>query len=142
MRGPALHTAEDATVSELRQASWRLLLQLAVLALLVFPLIYELPLGQSTRSGILAWLLVALALYWLYSGMGFRPLLLVQLLLFSSAAALISAKVLLVIVDVRRLALLRHVALALILAGAFCALANLVGMRLALRRRQAPPGAT
>ncbi len=142
MRGPALHTAEDATASELRQASWRLLLQLAVLALLVFPLIQELPLGQSTRSGILAWLLVALALYWLYSGMGFRPLLLVQLLLFSSAAALISAKVLLVIVDVHRLALLRHTARVLILAGAFCALANLIGMRLALRRRQSQPGAT
>jgi hypothetical protein len=32
-------------------------------------------------------LLVVLALYWLYAGMGYRPLLLLQLLLFSAAAA-------------------------------------------------------
>ena len=32
---------------------------------------------------MVAWLLVGLALYWLYAGMGYRPLLLLQLMLFS-----------------------------------------------------------
>src|SRR5829696_2007133 len=94
---PSLHTAEDASPRELWKASWRLLLMLATLGLLVVPLIRELPLGQSTRTGLLAWLLVGLALYWLYAGMGYRPLLLLQLLIFSTAATLLSAKLLLVI---------------------------------------------
>ena len=68
---------------------------LLALGLLVVPLIRELPLGQSSRTGILAWLLVALAFYWLSEGMGYRPLLLLQLLVFSVAATLLSAKVLL-----------------------------------------------
>lgn len=135
MHGPAQHTAEDATTGELRRASIRLLIMLAVLALLAVPLIREIPLGQSSRSGILAWLLVALALYWLYAGMGFRPLLLLQLLFFSIAATLLSAKVLLVVVDVRRLAILRDGALVLIVLGAVCAFANLGSMLLALSRR-------
>ncbi len=140
MRGPAPHTAEDATPSELRRASWRLLLMLAALALLVVPLIRELPLGQSTRSGMLAWLLVGLALYWLYAGMGYRPLLLVQMVLFSSAAALISAKLLLVAIDVHSLLLLRQFALVLIILGAACATANLGAMLVALARRRSTPG--
>jgi hypothetical protein len=69
MKGPAPHTAENATPGELWRASLRLLLMLAALALLVVPLIRELPLGQSTRIGILAWLLVGLSLYWLYGGL-------------------------------------------------------------------------
>lgn len=142
MRGPAEHTAEDATPSELRRASLRLLLMLAVLALLVVPLIRELPLGQSTRSGILAWLLVALALYWLYAGMGYRPLLLVQMVLFSSAAALLSAKLLLVAIDVHSLTVLRHFALLLIILGAACAMANLGAMLVALARRRSSPGSS
>jgi hypothetical protein len=142
MRGPAEHTAEDATPSELRRASLRLLLMLAVLALLVVPLIRELPLGQSTRSGILAWLLVALALYWLYAGMGYRPLLLVQMVLFSSAAALLSAKLLLVAIDVHSLTVLRHFALLLIILGAACAGANLGAMLVALARRRSSPGSS
>jgi len=73
---PALHTAEDASPRELWQASWKLLLLLAILGLLVVPLLRELPVGQSSRIGLLAWMLVALALYWLYAGMGYRPLLL------------------------------------------------------------------
>ena len=75
MNAPQLrHSAEDASPSELRRASFRLLLMLLALALLVVPILRELPLGQSTRTGLLAWLLVALALYWLAEGMGYRPL--------------------------------------------------------------------
>jgi hypothetical protein len=117
---------------------------LAVLALLVVPLLRELPLGQSTRIGLLAWMLVALALYWLYAGMGYRPLLLLQLLLFSGAAALLSAKLLLVAMDVHRWAVLRHVARGMILVGAGLAFANLGAMLIMLWRRTRsdvlPPG--
>lgn len=134
-RKPALHTAEDASPRELWRASWKLLLTLAALGLLVAPLIRELPLGQSTRTGLLAWLLVGLAMYWLYAGMGYRPLLLLQLLLFSMAAALLSAKLLLVVIDINRLAVLRYTARGFILVGAGCAIANLGGMLIALWRR-------
>jgi hypothetical protein len=111
---------------------------LLILGLLVVPLLRELPLGQSTRIGLLAWLLVALALYWLYEGMGYRPLLLLQLMLFSGAAALLSTKLLLVAVDVHRLTVLRYVARGLILVGAGCAMANLIAMLLLLWRRSRP----
>jgi hypothetical protein len=130
-----LRTAEDASPRELWKASWKLVVMLAVLGLIVVPIIRELPLGQSTRIGLLAWLLVGLALYWLYAGMGYRPLLLLQLMLFSAAAALLSAKVLLVALDVHELAVLRYVARGLILVGAGCAFANLAGMLLMLWRR-------
>lgn len=132
---PALRTAEDASPRELWRASWKLLVTLAALGLLVVPLIRELPLGQSTRTGLLAWLLVGLAFYWLYAGMGYRPLLLLQLLLFSTAAALLSTKLLLVAVDVRSMAVLRYVARGLILVGAGCAVANLGAMLLLLWKR-------
>ncbi len=133
LRGPAEHTAEDATPGELRRSVLILLLMLAALALLVAPLIADLPLlGRSTRTAILAWLLVGLALYWMYAGMGYRPLLLVQLLLFSTAAALLSVKLLLVAVTIDSLAVLRWMARYLIIAGAVCAGANLTGMLLAL----------
>jgi hypothetical protein len=137
-REPTLPTAEDASPRELWRASWRLLLMLAVLCLLVVPLVRELPVGQSTRTGIVAWVLVGLALYWLYGGMGYRPLLLLQLLLFSAAAALLSAKLLLVAADVHSLAVLRHVARMMILLGAVCAFANLGAMLLVLWRRTRP----
>ena len=66
LRGPAEHTAEDATPGELRRSVLILLLMLAALALLVTPLLRDLPLlGKSTRTAILAWLLVGLALYWM-----------------------------------------------------------------------------
>ncbi len=132
---PALRTAEDASPRELWRASWKLLLTLAVLGLLVVPLIREFPLGQSTRTGLLAWLLVGLAMYWLYAGMGYRPLLLLQLMLFSGAAALLSAKLLLVAIDVHSMAVLRHAARASILLGAACAIANLGAMLITLWRR-------
>jgi hypothetical protein len=132
---PALHTAEDASPRELWQASWKLLLMLAILGLLVVPLLRGLPVGQSSRIGLLAWMLVALALYWLYAGMGYRPLLLLQLLLFSGAAALLTAKLLLVAIDVHELTVLRYVARAMILVGTGLAGANLGGMLLMLWRR-------
>ena len=137
---PALHTAEDASPPELWRASWKLLLTLAALGLLVVPIIRELPLGQSSRTGLLAWLLVGLAMYWLYAGMGYRPLLLLQLMLFSGAAALLSTKVLLVVIDIRSMAVLRHIARGLILVGAGCAIANLGGMLITLWRRSRDPG--
>jgi hypothetical protein len=137
LRGPAEHTAEDATPGELRRSVLILLLMLAALALLVAPLIKDLPmLGRSTRTAIFAWLLVGLALYWMYAGMGYRPLLLVQLLLFSAAAALLSVKLLLVAVTIESLTVLRWMARYLIMAGAVCAGANLTAMLVALTWRQ------
>jgi hypothetical protein len=108
---------------------------LVVLALLIVPVLRDLPLGQSTRTGLLAWLLVALSLYWLYRGMGYQPLLLLQLLIFSSAAALLSVKVLLVAADVHSLSVLRRVARALIMIGAGLAGLNLTAMLITLIRR-------
>ena len=135
---PVRHSAEDASPTELRRASIRLLLMLLALGLLVVPIIRELPLGQSSRTGILAWLLVALALYWLAEGMGYRPLLLLQLLVFSIAATLLSAKVLLTIADVNRVTFLRTTARALVLLGAAFAIANLFGMLARLYRTRRP----
>jgi hypothetical protein len=132
---PNLHTAEDASPRELWRASWKLLLMLVALALLVVPLLRELPLGHGSRTGLLAWMLVALALYWLYAGMGYRPLLLLQLLLFSGAAAFLTARVLLGVMDVSELGLLRAMARGLILIGAGLAGANLLAMLLLLWRR-------
>jgi hypothetical protein len=138
MTSPPPHTAEEATASELRRASIRLLFMLLALALLVVPLIRDLPLGRSSRIGMLAWLLVALALYWLFQGMGYRPLLLLQLAFFSIAATMLSAKVLLVIVDVNQVNFLRLVARWLIVAGALCAGINLLGMLVTLAQRRRP----
>ena len=130
------HTAEEATAAELRRASGRLLFMLLVLALLVVPLIRDLPLGHSTRIGMLAWLLVVLALYWLFEGMGYRPLLLLQLVLFSLAATMLSAKLLLVIVNVNQVNFLRVAARWLIMLGALSAGVNLFGMLLILAERR------
>ena len=132
---PNLHTAEDASPRELWRSSWKLLLMLVALALLVVPLLRELPLGHGSRTGLLAWMLVSLALYWLYAGMGYRPLLLLQLLLFSGAAAFLTARILLGVMDVSELGLLRAVARGLILIGAGLAGANLLAMLLLLWRR-------
>jgi hypothetical protein len=142
LRGPAEHTAEDATPGELRRSVIVLLLMLAALGLLVAPLLSDLQLlARGTRTAIFAWLLVGLALYWMYAGMGYRPLLLVQLLLFSTAAALLSMKLLLVAMTIDSVTILQWMARYLILAGAVCAGANLTGMLLALTWRQAKPGA-
>ena len=90
---------------------------------------------SSKTLKFVAWVLVGLALYWLYAGMGYRPLLLLQLLLFSAAAALLSAKLLLVAVDVKELTVLRYFARGMILVGAGLAGANLGAMLLTLWRR-------
>jgi hypothetical protein len=132
---PNLHTEEDASPRELWRASWKLLLMLVALALLVVPILRELPLGHGSRIGLLAWMLVALALYWLYAGMGYRPLLLLQLLLFSGAAAFITARIFLVLIDVRELGLLRAISRGMILIGAGLAGANLIAMLLLLWRK-------
>jgi hypothetical protein len=129
-------TAEEASPRELWRASLRLLLMLLALVVVVVPIIRDLPLGESTRTGMLAWLLVALAFYWLSQGMGYRPLLLLQLLIFSIAAMLLSAKVLLVIVDLNRVNFLRTTARWLIVLGAACAGSNLIGMLVRLARRR------
>jgi hypothetical protein len=70
--------------------------------------------------------------------MGYRPLLLLQLMLFSSAAALVSTKLLLVAADIRTLTVLRAIARGLILVGAGCAFANLLAMLITLWRRSRP----
>jgi hypothetical protein len=141
LRGPAEHTAEDATPGELRRSVIVLLLMLAALGLLVAPLLSDLQLlARGTRTAIFAWLLVGLALYWMYAGMGYRPLLLVQLLLFSTAAALLSVKLLLVAMTIDSVFVFQWMARYLILAGAVCAGANLTGMLLALTWRQSKPG--
>ena len=130
------------SVSALRAASLRLVLWLAALYMLAVPLIRELPLGQTTRTSLLAWLLVAVAFYWLYAGLGVRPLLLLQLLLFSTAAALLVAKLFLVGIGVKRLSLLREVARVLIMAGAVSAVVNLLLMLWGAEMRHVTGGTT
>jgi hypothetical protein len=133
---PTPHTAEEADQRELWLASLRLLFWLLVLAGAVVPLLLELPVGQTTRTGLFAWLLVALAFYWLYAGLGYRPLLLIQMLLFSSAAFLLTTKAGLVLIGINRLSVLRRTAKALIIVGALCAVINLGAMLVALVRRR------
>jgi hypothetical protein len=67
--------------------------------------------------------------------MGYRPLLLLQLLLFSGAAALLSTKLILVAMDVKQWTVLRYAARGMILVGAGLAFTNLGAMLLALWRR-------
>ena len=106
-----------------------MLIMLILLAWLVVPLLRTLVfLGSTSKTGILAWLLVVAAMYWLYEGLGYRPVLLVQLLLFSAAAALLTTKVALVLVGIHRLGILRRVASALILIGAALAALNFLLM--------------
>lgn len=140
MFDPSDHTAEDASPGELRWASLRLSLWLLAL-LAVGPAVRALPLGQTTRTGILAWLLLAVALYWLYVGLGYRPWLLLQVAVFSAAVTLLMLKVLLVAVGIRELDVLRVTGKGLIIAGGVMAGANL-GMMLvgSMVRRPPPPG--
>jgi hypothetical protein len=135
MLGPAPHTAEDATPKELWWGSLRLLAMLLALALVVVPLLRGLPFGETTRVGLLAWLLVALGLYWLYAGLGYQSLLLVQLVIFSAAAVLLSSKAALVAVGITRLSILVRTARGLILVGAVLAAINLGTMLITLLRR-------
>jgi hypothetical protein len=136
MAGPAPHTAEEATSGELWRASGRLLVMLLVLVALVVPLIRELPLGPTTRTGMLAWLLVGLALYWMYAGLGYRAVLMIQLFIFSAAAVLLSTKVALVLLGIRRLSVLRRSATVLIVLGTVLAVVNLGSMLVTIYRRR------
>lgn len=135
MHDPATHTAEDATPQELRRASRRLLFMLVLLGLLVVPFLMLFPGGETTRVGLLAWLMVGLALYWLYAGLGYQPVLLIQLLAFSAAAALLTTKAALLLVGIAHVEVLRWSARVLIILGALLAMGNLTSMLLALRRR-------
>jgi hypothetical protein len=111
---------------------------LLALAVIVVPLLGALPLGQTTRTGLLASLLVVLAFYWMYAGLGYRALLLVQLLLFSVATVLLTTKAGLVLVGIHRLGILRRTAMGLIVLGTACAIVNLVSMLVAVVRRRTP----
>jgi hypothetical protein len=127
-------------VNGLSSRDWRaslwLCAMLLLLAFVVVPLLRDLPFGATTRTGLLAWLLVLLALYWLYAGMGFQPLLLVQLVIFSAAAVLLSTKAVLVLVGVERLSVLRRIARALIMIGAMFAGLNLLALLVVPRWRR------
>jgi hypothetical protein len=136
MRKSGPLSAEHATPTELRRSIWGMAVMLAVLALLIAPLLDGLPLGPSPRIAILAWLLVVLAFYWLYAGMGYLPLLVFQLLLFSCAAALLTGKTALVVLDVHRLPVLRNAASVLVILGAGCVVVNLGLMIWALVRQK------
>jgi hypothetical protein len=114
--------------AHVRRHALQLLAWLVVIAMLVIPLLKDLPLGDTTRAGILAWLLVGIAIYWLFTDLGYRPLLLFQLFFFSTAVACLSAKVLLVSIGVLRLSILRRTAIWLIVFGAICAGLNLALM--------------
>ncbi len=139
MIDPSDHTAEDATPGELRRAAFRLSLwMLALLAL--GPGVRALPLGQTTRTGLLAWLLLTVALYWLYTGLGYRPWLLLQVAVFSAAVTLLMLKVLLVSVGIREFDILRVAGKGLIIAGGVMAGANLGMMLVASVVRRPPPG--
>ena len=140
-----LRTDDTATRAEIWRGSIKLLLWLTAVALLVVPIVRDLPLGTTTRIAILAWLLVAIAIYWLYAGLGYRGLLLLQLALFSAAATVITAKGLLVVAGSEGFGALRWVARVLVVTGAFCAAANLGGMLMALVQKpvgpdRGPPG--
>ena len=127
-----MHTAAEADPRTLLRDSVRLLLMFLALVLLVVPVIRELPLGQTTRTGLLAWLLVGLALYWLYRGLGYQPLLILQLVVFSLAATLLTTKAGLVLVGIDRLSILRRTARVLIMIGAGIGAVNLGAMLVAL----------
>ncbi len=118
------------------RASLWLCVMLLTLAFVVVPLLRDLPVGATTRTGLLAWLLVVLALYWMYAGLGFQPLLLLQLVLFSAAAVLLSTKAALVLVGIERLSVLRRVAKALILVGATLAGLNFLALLVVPRWRR------
>ena len=134
-----LHTAAEATPRQLLWDSVRLLLMFLVLALLVVPLIRDMPLGQTTRTGLLAWLLVFLSFYWLYRGLGFQPLLMLQLFVFSVAAVLLTTKAGLVLVGIERLSILRRTARVLIQIGAALGALNLGLMLAALLKKARKP---
>ena len=118
-----------------RDTLW-LCTMLLLLAFVVVPLLRDLPFGATTRTGLLAWLLVLLALYWMYAGLGLQPFLLLQLVIFSAAAVLLTAKGILVLVGIETLGVLRRTAKALILMGACLSGLNLLALILVPRWRR------
>lgn len=134
------HHADTQGWREHWRASLWLCVMLLTLAFVVVPLLRDLPLGATTRTGLLAWLLVVLALYWLYAGLGFQPLLLLQLIVFSAAAVLLSTKAVLVLVGIERLGVLRRTAKALIMVGATLAGLNLLALLVVPRWRRRRAG--
>lgn len=129
-------TAEDAPPRLLRWATAELALWGLVLVLLG-PAVRGLILVQTSRTAVLAWLLVALGLYWLYAGLGYRALLLAQLGSFSAAASLLSLGGALHLVGLPSLAVLRPLARGLLALGGTLAGANLGMMLVASVRRRA-----
>lgn len=140
MSSPGHESPTVGIRARVRRHALQLVAWVIVIAMLVVPLLKDLPLGDTTRAGILAWLLVGIAIYWLFTDLGYRPLLLFQLFFFSAAVACLSAKVLLVSIGVHRLSILRRTAIWLILFGALCAGANLAIMLIDnIRPRQPDP---
>lgn len=140
MTDPRPYGGDSLSSPEHWRASLWLCVMLLLLAFVVVPLLRDLPLGPTGATGLLAWLLVLLALYWLYAGMGFQPLLLLQLVMFSAAAVLLSTKVVLVLVGVERLSVLRRVASGLIIVGATLAGLNLMALLIVPRWRRRHAG--
>lgn len=125
---PADPGSRPATPRDHLLASLWLCLMLLLLGLVVVPLLRELPVGATTRTLLLAWLLVAMAMYWMYAGLGFQPLLLLQLGLFCIAALLLSTKAVLVLLGIESFGILRRSARVLILGGAGVSAVNLVAL--------------
>lgn len=127
-----------------QRTALRLLLWLVAVALLVLPLVRGLPLGDTTRAGLLTFLLLGVALYWLFTDMGYRPLLLFQLVFFSTALVLLSTKAFLVGIGVYSLSILRRTAIWLDILGALCAGVNVILLLVDLFRSRSrrPPAST
>ena len=125
---PADSGSPPATARDHLLASLWLCLMLLLLGLVVVPLLRELPVGATTKTLLLAWLLVGMAMYWMYAGLGFQPLLLLQLGLFCIAALLLSTKAVLVLLGIESFSILRRTARVLILGGAGVSAVNLVAL--------------
>lgn len=140
MTAPASPNTDPTPLSP-GQACLRLLFSLVVFGFVVVPLVNSLPLGPTARFGILAWLMVGVALYWMLADLGAVSLLKVQLLLFSLAASVFSGKALLVTIGIRSMGFLRDSAIGLLVLGGLCAVANFLFLlsRLLPRRSKAPP---
>jgi hypothetical protein len=138
VRNSGSSSDEAAVRSELKR-SILLLVMIVVVAVVVTLLLSALPLKPSPRTGIPTWLLVVLALYSLYAGIGYWPLLVFQLAAFSCAATLLTGRTALIILSVQSLAFLRDSAGLLILVGAGCAVVNLglmIGLLVQQRRER------
>ncbi len=135
---PGQELRDLGTSHRWRDTLW-LCVMLLLLAFVVVPLLRDLPFGATTRTGLLAWLLVLLALYWLYAGLGFQPFLLLQLVIFSSAAVLLTTKGILVLLGIEALSVLRRTAKALILLGGGLSGLNLLALIVVPRWRRNVP---